>query len=126
MKNTHPPCAFEDTQTGKHVRLTHLISDAAKAEGDFRSAEAVTLLNGDDCNVSDHVILRHPTDTVRTVLGRVVEIVVHVKSFEALSQQPSVVLIERVRAEASSSTKYQMPRLSYTEQYLAVRLSVRC
>ncbi|KAF8966226.1 hypothetical protein BDZ97DRAFT_1657897 [Flammula alnicola] len=88
----------------------------------YVTGREVCLLNGDKCVVGQHVIVQPPRPNMPTFIACLREIIQQVGSQNHDNSRPDGLLLETVDS-SNTSTKFQMPRLQYLNEWSFVPIS---
>jgi len=113
------PCPFNQTLTG--TKLPGVVG--ASADQRYVTGTEICLLNGDKCVVGQHVIVRPPHPNMPTFIACLREIIQQVGSQNHDNSKPDGLLLETIDS-SSISTRFQMPRLQYRNEWSFVPISV--
>lgn len=114
------PCPFNQTLTG--TKLPGVVG--ASADQRYVTGTEICLLNGDKCVVGQHVIVQPPHPNMPTFVACLHEIILQVGSQNHDNSKPDGLLLETIDS-SFTSTRFQMPRLQYQNEWSFVPISVR-
>ena len=116
QQHPHP---FNQTLTG--TKLPGVVG--ASTDQRYVTGTEICLLNGDKCMVGQHVIVQPGHPNMPTFIACLHEIIQQVSSQNHNNSKPNGLLLETIDS-SSMSTRFQMPRLQYQNEWSFIPISV--